>query len=109
MAAPCRPRVFYQGGEEVRQTVELRSCDVCGKKMQKDGPIWYGGTVEIKEDYANANSYPHDEQKKDVCRECMKGVRSILKVVQFDDTMLTPEMEEMVERAVASMAREARR
>jgi hypothetical protein len=24
-------------------------CDVCGKEMQKDGPIWYGGTVEVEE------------------------------------------------------------
>lgn len=85
-----------------------KTCDVCGKKMQKDGPIWYGGSVTIEENYATANSYPYDKVTADVCRECMKKVRHILKVPQFDCSPLPPEMQEALDRAIASMVREAR-
>jgi len=81
-------------------------CDVCGKEMQKDGPIWYGGYVTVVENYATMHSYPREELTKDVCRQCLKGVRAILKMPQFACTPLSPEDQDMVDRAVASMARE---
>jgi tRNA G26 N,N-dimethylase Trm1 len=95
-------------GDMMTKTAIEKTCDVCGKIMQKDGPIWYGGTVKVEENYAAMNHYPHTEFVRDVCRECMRGIRTYLKVPQFDCEPLTPEMQDCVDRAVASMAREAR-
>jgi len=91
-----------------KTTVE-KTCDACGKKMQKDGPIWYGGYVLIEENYVSRNSFPHDKVQVDVCRECLRGVRSFLKLPQFDCEPLPPEWQNEVDRVVASMAREAGR
>ena len=88
------------------ETTVKKTCDVCGEKMQKDGPIWYGGYVTIEENYATANSYPHDKVTVDVCRECLKKVRHILKVPQFDCSPLPRDMQDAVDKAVASMAKE---
>lgn len=87
-------------------TVE-KTCDVCGKKMQKDGPIWHGGYVMLEENYATADSFPHDKQTRDVCRECMKVVRHFLKLPQFDCAPLPQEWQDEVDKAIASMMREA--
>jgi hypothetical protein len=86
------------------ETTTKKVCDVCGKKMQKDGPIWYGGNVTIEENYATKNSYPYDKVTVDACRECLMVLRGFLKLPQFNPG-LTPEEEEMVERAVSNMAR----
>ena len=90
------------------ETTVNKTCDICGKKMVKDGPIWYGGQVTIEESYATMHSYPSDKVTIDACRECLMVLRGYMKVPKFEPC-LTPEMQEMVERAVASMAREANR
>ena len=91
------------------ETIITKTCDVCRKKMQKDGPIWYGGYVLLEENYASMNSFPHDKQTVDVCRECMKVVRHILKLPQFDCEPLPQEWQDEVDKAVANMAAEAQR
>ena len=91
------------------ETTVKKTCDVCGEKMVKDGPIWYGGNVTIEENYATTNSYQQEKVTVDVCRECLKKVRQILKVPQLDCFPLPQEMQDAVDRAVASMAREASR
>jgi len=89
-----------------RKIVETRTCDVCGEKMQKDGQIWYGGTVAIEENYAGMYSYSNEKHEVDACRMCLAKVRILLKLPQMENHELTPEMEDAVDRAVRNTMRE---
>jgi hypothetical protein len=97
--------IRYRGVGTVKKVIENKWCDVCGKEMIKDGPIWYGGTVTIKEDYAGMGGFPHDEVTKDVCRECLKVIREYLKIFQFPGTTLSEEDKEMIDRIVSNIRR----
>jgi len=92
----------------MRKIDETRTCDACGEVMQKDGPIWYGGELTVHENYAAMDHYPHEEFTVDMCRECLKKVRAMVKREGFGEP-LPPELREQVDRAVSSMAREAGR
>ncbi len=87
-----------------RKVDETRTCDACGKVMQKDGPIWYGGTLTVKENYAERDRYTQDEFTRDVCRECLKGIRKMFKCEGYGEP-LPKDMADAVDRAVARMER----
>jgi len=91
-----------------RKVYETRICDACGKEMPKDGPIWYGGELTVHENYATMDRYTSDTFTVDMCRECLKKVRAMVKHEGYGDP-LPKEMADAVDKAAASIERAIRR